>query len=512
MNPLYKLLSIVKGAVRHARIAPDQHPEVESLTAKKFIERVRGGWLFGLVIQVAAGYYGEKPESYQLDEDIVRDVNLRIEGLARVVARTPENASTIAALAREELDHRIQHGYLVVMAKNESRNLVRKEQQERTRQADPVKADDAAYLAFIRAKRPTEQPISGAERYEKIRLTFGPEAGSPAHELLAFAWDFDRTPQAIVEDLGTLTLAQLAGAWVQLFAEIEQRDLGEVEELFEGMTRQAAHQRLFEFWDPLDTIGRWIQKVSAELAKRGRTRHSLRMRVAYLYNIELQYTTWRIAAQLGFRRVDQLAADFAPEYASRTQRTAEEVRRKFAPLLQEDKTAAEPLSDAFKPHTKVIEWQWNVRRRLERAEHEQLESGLRLILSSGIEPWKTMAFLHCHCLGKTPNLIAQRYGTQPLKSMREGLHQDFAKRWEVSPEYVKRSLSTLGQALLAAGPSLTLQACIRKDADLVRELQVWKREVLAAVEAKFAVEPRLRLFALRHNLPPAAVRERTATA
>jgi|ERR1039458_2547018 DNA-directed RNA polymerase specialized sigma24 family protein len=510
MNSLYDLLL----HIRRAFGIPDaRRPEVESLTDEKFRARVRGGWLFDLVIGAAAQYYGIKREDYILDEDIVQDVELRIKGLARVVARETEDTGKIAALARKELDHRIRRGYLARMAMNVWRDLRKKETRDQKRQADPADADKNLHADWERKQHRPEDPIPDVERDERLRLIFGPEAASPAHEMLAFAWcpprfgadrsTTGRTPQAMVEDLATLTLSQLADSWVQCFAQIERRDPADVESLFKGMTDKANSTRLFEFWDPRDAIEAWVESVQTEIAGEGCIRTiPLHMRAAYLYSRKLGYTTERIAAQMGVRRLDQLTADFATEYAARVHQTADEVRSEFEPFLAYTGKATDPLSKSYKPHRKVVHWTQNVSRRARAAEFKQLKGGLQLIVSGRIEPWKVMAFLHCHCLSKTPHLIAKKYRSQPLQSMKDGLIRDFAERWDTIQDYVHASLRTLGRKLIKPDTPRTLEACAGKDSDLVEELQAWSEEVLTAVGPEFARAPGLRLFALRHRLPP----------
>ncbi|HXM40357.1 MAG TPA: hypothetical protein VN924_03850 [Bryobacteraceae bacterium] len=502
MNPLHDLLSHIRPT---RRIPEEFRPDVEGQTVEKFLTRVRGGWLFELVIRAAAQYYGIERDRYVVAEDIVEDVELRIKGLARVIARDPKDAVEIASLARQELDRRIQGGFLAQMAWNVFRDLWRKMKREQKRQGSAADAEKAAQGEWERKKRNQEAPIPDAERDERLRLVFGPGAASAPHEMAAFAWGPGRTPRALVEDLATLTLSQLADAWVQCFAEIEQRDRAEVESLFEGLKNKATSERLFEFWDPLKTIDGWVESVQAEIVRQGSaSKKPLHMRVAYLYQQKLAYTTERIAAQLGLRRLDQLAADFAPLYAKRVRRDADDVRAEFQPLLAHANAAAKPLGYIYKPHDKVLDWQYNVRRRARAAESEQLKDGLRLIVSGGIEPWKVMAFLDCHCLRKTPHLIAEKYGFQPLTAMKDGLIADFAEKWGASPDYVRASLSALGRRLIEPRTPKNLEACASEDRDLTRELQHWSEEVLAIVRPKFARESGLRLFALRHRLPAAA--------
>ncbi len=509
MNPLYDLLLYIRQT---KGIPGERLREVESLADEKFRARVRGGWLFELVIGAAAQYYGVKREGFILDEDIVQDVELRIRGLARVVAREPEDAGRIAALARKELDHRIRHGYLARVAMNVWRDLRKKEKRDQKRQVSPAAANKTVRAEWEREERRQEERIHNAERDERLRLIFGPEAGSPAHEMLAFAWcpprlgtdrsTTGRTPQAMVEDLATLTLAQLAHAWVQCFAEIERRDPGEVRDLFAGMLERAGGERLFEFWDPLDTIDGWVEKVRAAAGGSSIRRKPLHVRLAYLYKRELGYTTERIAAQLGLRRLDELAAQFVWEYAERGRRSLDEVHAELEPFLAHSGKAAGPLSESYKPHRKVVHWTQSVSRQARAAEVRQLQNGLRLIVSSGGEPWKAMAFLHCHCLGRTPHYIAKKYGSQPLGAMREGLIRDFAELWDTSQDYVQAATRALGWELLKRDTPQTPEACAGRERDLVEALEAWSEEVLAAVRPRFAGEPRLRLFALRHGLPP----------
>jgi putative toxin-antitoxin system antitoxin component (TIGR02293 family) len=92
--------------------------DAEGQTVKRFLERMRGGWLFELVIRAAAQYYGVERARYVLDEDVAKDVELRIEGLARVVTRDLNDADEIAYLAREELDRRVRGGFLSQIARN----------------------------------------------------------------------------------------------------------------------------------------------------------------------------------------------------------------------------------------------------------------------------------------------------------------------------------------------------------------------------------------------------------
>ena len=497
MNPLHELWRYI----RRAKIPEQWRSEVESRTDEKFRAEVRGGWLFDLVMGVAAQFYGVERERFVLDEDIVADVELRIEGIAKVVARTPKDAAKIADLARKELAHRISGGYLARMAWNMLRDLWREQKRERERQGSPADAEKVDYTKWMWEERDTQEPVSAAERHERVRLTFGPKAKSPAHEMLVFAWGPGRTAPALVEDLATITLSELADAWVQCFAEIENRDSTYVAGLLKGMTdkAQASNRPLFEFWDPLKTIDGWVQEVEAEIAGGACSPQSpLHMRVAYLYQRKLDYKAGRIAAQLGLRRVDQLAADFAPEYAKRVGRE-KAVRRRFGRFLAQANDAAEPLGYLYKPHDKVAEWQRNVSRRANSAECKQLENGIRLIVSSGSKPWQVMAFLHCHCLRKTPNFVAEKYGPKPLPFMRDGLIPDFAPRWEADPDRVRAWLRALGPQFIVT-PHPTLEAC-SGGRNLVAALQGWSDEVLAEVGTKFRGRADVRLFALRCRLP-----------
>jgi hypothetical protein len=497
--------------IRRAQGIPDAwRSEVENLTHEKFRSRARGGWLLDLVIGAAAEFYGIDRGAYVLDADIVKDVELRIEGLARVVAREGKDAGEIAALARKELDRRIRDGYLARMARNVWRDLWRHEKRQEKLEGDPAKADKAAYTNWARKPQYPEARIPDAERDERLRMVFGPGSAGPPHEMLAFAWlgmdrsTTGRTPQAVVEDLATLTLPQLAESWVQCFAAIEEREPAEVEALFKGMIDKARGRpkRFFKYWNPLVTIDRWVIKVEeTDISDPNRTRKQpLHMRIAYLYKTKLGYSTERIAAELGPRRLDQLLADFVPEFADRESRMPERVRAELERFLEPTNKGTEPLSRLYKPHRKVINWQYNVSRRIRTAEYSQLRLALGIIVSERIEPWKIMAFLHCRCLGKTPLSVAKEYGPKPLDFMRDGLVREFAERWDSTPDYVRRSIPSLIRMLLAQDKPPSLETCPR-ELDLAEALRAWSEEVRKAVEHEFGSNPSLRLFALRHGLP-----------
>ena len=495
MNPLRHLWV----HIRKADIPEEWRSAVESRTDEKFRADVRGGWLFELVVGTAAQHYGVERERYVLDEDIVEDVKLRIEGIAKVIARAPEDAAKIADLARAELDHRIARGYLARMAWNVLRDLRREKTRERKRQGSAADTEKVDYTKWRREERDREEPIPAAERHERLRLSFGPGAKGPAHEMLVFLWGPGRASQELVEDLATIPLTELADAWVQCFIETERREPACVEGLFRGMTEKAKKSggQLFEFWDPLKTIDGWVEEVRTKVVGGACVPDTpLHMRVAYLYQREFGYTTGRIAAQLGLRRVDRLAGDFAPEYA---ERKGHEPGKEFGPFLAHANDAAGPLAYEYKPHDRVAEWQRNVARRANSAECKQLESGIGLIVSGRHKPWKAMAFLHCHCLRRTPHFVAEKYGPRPLPFMRDGLVPDFAQRWAARPDRVRAWLRTLSPQLIVT-PFPTLEAC-SEGRDLVAALQGWSDEVLAAVGPKFAGNPGLRLFALRHRLP-----------
>lgn len=510
MNPLNDPQSFMGSS---GRIPWEYRADVESRTVERFLARLRGGWLFELVLRAAAGYYGVPRDGYILDQDIVKDVELRIEGLARVVARDPKDADKIADLARQQLESRIRGGLLSRMAWNLFLDMWRKMKRERKREAGFEMAERAAENSRRNAQRGEEEPIPDAEKYERLRLTFGPKATSPAHEMVAFAWGPGRTPQAMVEDLATLTVAQLADSWIQCFAEAEHHDPAAVESLFQGMKDTAGSEKLCEFWDPRAAVDGWVAQVQSQIAAGARTPKSpLHKRVAYLYRRKLPYTTERIVAQLGLWRLDRLTAEFVPRYAKYAGRDPKAVDAEFKVFLAHTNAPDKPLAYLYKPHDHVEDWQYNVRRRAAAAELAQLKRGLRIVVSGRLEPWRAMAFLLCHCLGKTPHFVADKYGSQALKSMRDGLVHDFARRWDADPGDVRAAIAPLSRDLIKPGTPPTLEACPRQDDDLVGQLPAWRDEVLAVVGPKFAVAPDLKLFALRHRLPHGAGSPKGASA
>lgn len=480
-------------------------PEVAAATDEKLRSRIRGGWMFDLVLTAAARYYEVEREAFGVTEDIGEDAELRIAGLSKVVAKNPEDADGIAALAREELSRRIRGGYIGRMTRNVWRDFLRRQTRELRREADPEKADKVIHANWSRHGA-AARPVHSAERDERMRLTFGTGATSPAHELVAYAWcppraagvtsGESRTPQAFVEDFASFSIDEAGRAYIDSFAEATGRDAREVVRLFGGLlTGGQGRRRMWERWDTAAAIEEWVEEVRSE----GGAGKPLHMRVAWLYRDKLGYSPARIVAELGMRRLDSLAADFAPLYAALEGRSRDEVAREFGDLLETGKNSDQPLNYRFKPHRKVNHWQFNVSRRTRAAEMKQLKHALRVVGGRAVESWKILAFLACHCLGRTPHSIVRDFGRRPLRALKDSVAGGLAEIWDTAPEQVHAALVPLSRALNRVGVPGTLEACFGSE-DAVAQIQAASRETLDGVARNFVGMPELRLFAIRHRI------------
>lgn len=511
-----ELFARIKAAVRHLF---GEMPDVTSLTYLRFQDRLRGGWLYDLVADVAAGHYGTRREAMILDEDLMRDVDLRIEGIAKVLARNPGDVPAIVERAQAELDDRIRNGYLATVASRVVSDQYRARSQQLQHQApiDDIEDDSRVQQQQVEPSGEEDSPPgeedgaprheeSQAVRDERIKLLFGQDATNPAHQLIVAAWcpprqrargaHPGRTPEAMADDLATLSLNQLASAWVEMFAQREKRDPLEVQSLFAGMFSGDGTERLCRFWDPLAAVESWVEEVRAEPAKQ----KPFHMRIAYLYGVKLNYSTVRMVAQLGPRRLDQLAADFVPEYAHHAESTESKVRSDFRKLLAETNEGWMPLANKYKPYNKVSEWQATIYRHKTTLEFEQLKKGMSLILKAKLQPWKTLCFLHGPCLGRPAAAVAERFRLNSLQSMTLELVDEVTKIWQLHEDYVTEAVRGMGRSLILPGLPLSLQDCA-EGGDLAQAISDWNEEARRAVEPSFAETQGVRLFALRHNLP-----------
>jgi DNA-directed RNA polymerase specialized sigma24 family protein len=485
---------------------------LENQTELKFVASLRAGWLLDMIVRAAAQLGGVTPEAYFLDEDLIRDVEIRIWGLARVLARNPDdddNVKAIAALARAELEYRVKGPYLATMLGNAWRDFLRKTRDERDREAGPDHIDNPRNVT---PPPPPGPATSSEELEEKFRLLFGAAAKSEAHELLALVWSSkdrsaeSRTPQSLVEDLATLTLPELSESWVQYFAKVEERDPADVERLFQGMLDKSriCPNRLYEYWDPVNTVRRWAEEMEKTVRLKPAEcipRQPVPKRVAYLYLRYLDYSPTRVVAEFGPLRADRLLADFAPEYAAVRRTNLESVRSKFAPFMLTSEAKAALFRDSYQPHMKIADWKYNVSRRFRAIECKQFGKSLRIICAAQAEPWKIMAFLHCHCLGSEPRSVVQEH--RSLKSMKEALIPAFAtsKHWEasVSEPWVKKSIGALTRKLVG-WEGRALQD-FSKSGNIGHDLSQWSGELLEAVSPAFVRNDQVRLFAIRHRIP-----------
>ncbi len=510
-----ELLRRIRGA---AKYLAGYEGDSDSETYLNIQKCLRGGWLFDLVAGEAARFYGIEPAALVINEDFVKDVDLRIEGIAKMIARRPEEVKEIIDRSHKELDDRLLKGYLGTAARHTQTDRIREGARDLKRHTDTDKIDEQAAK---QSGPPRDDPMpdfdtqphdeSREVRDERIRLLFGAAAKRPAHELLVFAWcppthrvDRDRPgrlPQAIVDDFGTLSLDQLADCWIEVFAEIEKRDQAEVRCLFAGILRENGNKRLSEFWDPLAAVEDWIGTVG----KKGADGQPFYKRVAFLYAEGLRYNAARILTQLGPRRLDQLAAEFVPKYAGHGGQSAKWDPGSLKKLLAEKsaKQAAKPLADSYKPSAEVDRWKDSVAAQRTAVEFQQLSHGLQPILKAGFAVWEKLAFLHCHCFGYKPELTADRYRGKSLEAMRIDLIFKFEDLWDLEEEQVVEAMWGLRNALIGLHVPATLGACAGEGCDLAQEVQAWSNKVREAVEPEFAHNDGVRLFALRHHLTSA---------
>ena len=474
--------------------------EVAGLAYEKFLKNLRGGWLLDFVLDIAAKYYKVDRSRLVVREDILEDFELRIGGLAKVIARDSKDVDKIVALATAELDSRIRGNYLATLVFNVGRDLRRQFASSRSQGGGediPEKdiPDDPEHTSWT----------LDAETEERLKLALGAGARSQAHEMHAFAWSglgektAGRMPQAISEDLGGIRLDALAEAWRHTFAGGTDRPHSQNDDLFAGLLAKSrgSARRMADYWEPAETVEAWVKSIDKAAAENPQLipGKALHLRIAWLYRRKLSYTAERIVAELGPQRPDRLLAEFVAEFVEHSGLSRERVKEDLAPFLNDQGDIREALSYDFKPYRKVKHWSGEVVRRRRAAELRQLRGGLKIVFSSGFPLWQAMAFLFCRGLGKTPAAVAATFGARPLEFMKAALVEELKERWR-SPQ------SGIENALRGLARPVSLNRTLRDHAgseDLSAELRRRSDEVFDAVKGRLTGNPSLRLYAIRHG-------------
>lgn len=443
----------------------------------------------------------------------------RIRGIARTRVSDTEVAERIAALACARLVGRFTGPYLRKILRNEEIDGVSGKivtgREALDDVPDPANAGQSGWVKNL--SREPATPLRVLER--RLQLVYGTE-DLPAHEMIAFGFNvhLQRKPEDIVLDLGAILIPALART---LYDQYLSTVGGRLEPLCSSLRRLAQStepgRRLAEFWNPCETVQRWIDAVRAmsaeapgmpdgpEALERLRSAPAHR-RIAWLLGEVLQYDVATIVARYGDRTLEDLTVLFTEQYAQSRDCSLEDARAQFEPVLALRDQSSVALRVYFDPRRTVSDWVDNVVRRLRRAEARETAQGLGLLFKAyeRREPHEILAFLFVQCLATSPRDLALSEQNTTLKELRDKVEHAFRTRFDAGEEEAKaiqNSFKALGRRLGGqAGTHFFL--CGNRVEPLADRIAGWRRELFHGLPASLTSGEVAPLFAWRCNLLP----------
>jgi len=473
------LAANIGDQMTRSRVPAAERPEVAQHTFERFATRSLGGWLFNLVRHSASEHYRDAGGAFVED---LAEVDLRIDGIAKMLARDPDHAELIAERARKMLRERTTGPYFYKVAWRSFLDILRVR-----RRSVPLKGDVASRQAAVGAG--LLDPNTAPKLRELLMTRRGLRRAKP-YELSVFAWHryAGRRPAGIVAEFATLTSGALARSMIRILTNEMAEEEGAqslIAALQESTTQEFADRRLQDIWDPVRKVDLWIRTEPQP----GREM-KLHERLSQVFATSLGYDAGSIVAELGELTLGELAARAWASLPLRNGRP-----QSFAVPA----TAANVrLSAFFGPRNVVGDWSFKVARSLCREAWHQAREGTGLILfHHEFAPHELLAFLVSISPGARLPDMAREFRNQPLAALEAAVERRFAWHWFCPLEEATKWFRSL--RLRCSSEKRNLSA-VTGASDLTDSLARSRDKVWNAVMRDFENPDVTPLFAFRHGL------------